>query len=246
MTATETQIDDLFGASEEVSESTTSYLRADRTARSIPTIGIRGGKQVYGYRDVLNEAHRLGLRQFRQNHDPIVKFDNGGQIVAAVCSVTAVFDDGSEWQGVGDATVNNVAMAKEHLVRMADTRAKARALGDALNLDANFGEEFGGDDEHDSAPSSNAPRPTSRSKSNAPRQRSQTGSDESIEPYIEQIREAFPSGPPYHCESPGCTKTLVDSGDGSGTRGNASAEWKAAKSLQQTGRVLCWDHQKEA
>ena len=76
---------------------------------------------------------------------------------SAYCIVTAKFVRDGEtiiFEGFGSATPDNCGtMTKEHFVEMAQTRAKARALRDALNIDmcsteeladgkaGNFGEE---------------------------------------------------------------------------------------------------------
>jgi hypothetical protein len=100
---------------------------------------------VYRYRDALNYAHQNGLIGFET------------ALVIELCDVaanyyvaraTAYFADGTKFDGIGDANPENVnSKIVRHLPRMAETRAKARALGDALNLDANFADEFGGEDE---------------------------------------------------------------------------------------------------
>jgi hypothetical protein len=134
--------------------------RVRRELHQLPALSIRvGGEEhkVYRYRDVLNLAYQHGLVGFEQAA-PIqcyrVPGINGGEVVVWVSEVYAVFrdSDGTEYRyhGVGDASVENanrrVAAAGP---RLAHTRAKARALADALNLDANLREEFGGDEEDD-------------------------------------------------------------------------------------------------
>jgi hypothetical protein len=49
-----------------------------------------------------------------------------------------------------------------------------------------------------------------------------------------------PGEGPYHCAI--CNEQIKDSGDGSGGKGNASARWKAAMSIKQTGEVRCFAH----
>jgi hypothetical protein len=207
---------------EETVTFTNRPARAERAGRDIPTVKFRGDKQLYTYRDVLNEAHEHGFTGFIQLHAPIVTHDTKGIITSAVCSVMATFADGSQWHGVGDCDQDNAGnVAGAAKVRMADTRAKARALGDALNLDANFSEEMGPDAEDRPANVSNFRPSTSK-------------------PVSQSGDLPDPGEGPYHCAI--CNEQIKDSGDGSGGKGNASARWKAAMSIKQTGEVRCFAH----
>jgi hypothetical protein len=129
--------------------------RTRRENRQLPSIQIRTRgqvQQVYRYRDVLNLAYQHGLVAFEQAAPVQVVMvpsqrDPGRMIPLFISEVYAVFrnSDGSlvRFHGVGDCSYENaqpnVAAAGP---RMAHTRAKARALADALNLDANLSEEF--------------------------------------------------------------------------------------------------------
>lgn len=135
--------------------------RAQREGRSLPLVQL-GGKgrdvKVPRYRDVLDLAYRLGFVCFEQAAPVqvyLVPGVNGNEIAVWVSEVYAVFrdDDGTliRFHGVGDASVENANRGVAvHAPRLAHTRAKARALADALNLDVNVLEEFGG--EEDDAP----------------------------------------------------------------------------------------------
>ena len=62
----------------------------------------------------------------------------------AVCQATARFEDGRVFTDIGDASPENVAKhLRPHFVRMAATRASARALRRALNISACSVEELG-------------------------------------------------------------------------------------------------------
>jgi hypothetical protein len=62
----------------------------------------------------------------------------------AVCQSMARFADGRTFTDIGDASPTNVKRhLAPHFVRMAATRASARALRRALNIDAVAVEELG-------------------------------------------------------------------------------------------------------
>ena len=62
----------------------------------------------------------------------------------AVCQCPARFQDGRTFTDVGDVSPDNVAKhLRPHFVRMAATRASARALRRALNISACSVEELG-------------------------------------------------------------------------------------------------------
>ncbi len=128
--------------------------RYDRTQHNLPKTTIRAGGQetkVYRYRDVLNLAYQHGLVGFEQAAPlqcyRVPSIDGKREVVYWVAEVYAVFrePDGTlvRFHGVGDASVENANRGVAvHAPRLAHTRAKARALADALNLDANLKEEF--------------------------------------------------------------------------------------------------------
>jgi hypothetical protein len=65
----------------------------------------------------------------------------------AVCQATARFQDGRTFTDIGDASPDNVAKhLRPHFVRMAATRASARALRRALNISAAAVEELGAEE----------------------------------------------------------------------------------------------------
>ncbi|MDP9353540.1 MAG: hypothetical protein M3P51_18625, partial [Chloroflexota bacterium] len=117
----------------------------------------RQGKHFVLYAGLLEEAHEQGLKEITTTLVQLPSPDNGN---VAVC--TAVVETGKgRFTGIGDASPDNVApIMRQHIIRMAETRAKARALRDAINVGMAALEELGGDD----ADPGSAQAPTQQSR----------------------------------------------------------------------------------
>ena len=112
----------------------------------------RQGKRFVLYAGLLEEAHARGLRSIETELLQIPGSENGEVAIARAIVRT---EDG-KFTGIGDASPQNVGrMIAPHIIRMAETRAKARALRDAINVGVASIEELGDDPE----PSSYAPEP---------------------------------------------------------------------------------------
>ena len=92
---------------------------------------VVGEKQVVRYEGLLARAHEDGLRSI---HTELVQIPSKANGDAAIVRAVVVTGRGT-FEGIGDATPGNVnARVTGHLLRVAETRAKARALRDAVNI----------------------------------------------------------------------------------------------------------------
>jgi hypothetical protein len=115
----------------------------------------RQGKQYVLFQGLLDEAHSLGLKGIDTDLIQIPDESNG---YVAIVKATAEMDDERRFSGIGDASPDNVGRnIAPHIIRMAETRAKARALRDAVNVGATALEELS---DGDDAPPASPPRGT--------------------------------------------------------------------------------------
>jgi hypothetical protein len=109
----------------------------------------RNGKSFVLYAGLLDLAHERGLKAVTTTLVQIPSDLNGHM---AIVHATVETSQGT-FTGLGDAAPDNVArMMVPHLIRMAETRAKARALRDAVNVGVTALEELGDLDEPGSGP----------------------------------------------------------------------------------------------
>lgn len=103
------------------------------------------GRDYVLFAGLLDAAHRDGLRQISTTLVQIPSMTND---YTAIVFATVATSRGS-FTGLGDASPENVnRMMAKSLIRMAETRAKARALRDAINL----GEALADDPDDDGPP----------------------------------------------------------------------------------------------
>jgi len=116
----------------------------------------RSGKQYVLFAGLLDEAHGRGLRGIDTELVQVPDDSNGN---VAIVKATCEMDDGRRFSGIGDASPENVGRnIVPHLIRMAETRAKARALRDAVNVGATALEELSDGDDAPPAEDFGAPR----------------------------------------------------------------------------------------
>ena len=105
-----------------------------------------GDKEFVKYEGLLDLAHHDGLISIETEMlEPPTKANNGRCIFKATART-----ENKTFTGYGDADPANVnRMVAKHVIRMAETRAKARALRDLTNVGMTAMEELGGEDEPD-------------------------------------------------------------------------------------------------
>lgn len=102
---------------------------------------VVGSKEVILYAGLLNQAHEEGLARVRTSILQIPTEENGrlAIIKAEVETSKGLFE------AIGDASPESVGEdLAPHLIRVAETRAKARALRDAVNVGVVSFEELNG------------------------------------------------------------------------------------------------------
>jgi hypothetical protein len=112
------------------------HQRLHQRSRLTPCSHIQG-KPFVRFEGLLQLAHERGLVSLETTVVSV-------SLDMAVCQATARFQDGRTFTDIGDASPDNVAKhLRPHFVRMAATRASARALRRALNIRHCVVEELG-------------------------------------------------------------------------------------------------------
>jgi hypothetical protein len=125
----------------------------------------RDGRSFVLYAGLLDLGHERGLRGITTTLVQVPSELNG---MTAIVHAT-VETEGGTFTGLGDASPGNVTrMMAPHLIRMAETRAKARALRDAVNVGVTALEELG-DDERPEARLPESQRETQKAGASAAR-----------------------------------------------------------------------------
>ncbi|MEA4882503.1 MAG: hypothetical protein VB144_02380 [Clostridia bacterium] len=112
------------------------------------------GRDFILYGGVLQLARERGLRRITTR---IVQLPSKENSMYAVVAAEVETSDGV-FTEVGDASPENVSRSiQPHLLRMAATRAKARAMRDAVGVDMAAVEELGGSEPEDDAAIDDSP-----------------------------------------------------------------------------------------
>ena len=103
------------------------------------------GKDFVLYSGLLDLAHQHGLARLEVE---LVQHPTEANGREAICRAIATSKDGETFTDLGDANPNNCSKnIVPHLIRMASTRAKARALRDMSNIGMTALEELAGGDD---------------------------------------------------------------------------------------------------
>src|SRR5712691_9505267 len=120
-------------------------MKVDQLIRTVevhdPNGRVVGTKEVVTYQGLLQKAHEEGLTRLKTSPVQIPTDDNGRTAIAK-----AEVETGKGlFEALGDACPENVdEFLVPHLIRLAETRAKARALRDAVNVGVVSFEELDG------------------------------------------------------------------------------------------------------
>lgn len=108
----------------------------------------RNGKIFVLYAGLLDLAHERGLRDLRVELVQSPSASNSFVAIAKAIATVKFGDTFAIFEEIGDASAANTSKTiAPHIIRMAATRAKARALRDALNIGVTALEELKGDGE---------------------------------------------------------------------------------------------------
>jgi hypothetical protein len=138
-------------------------MKADQQTASSPE-----PREAIAYAELLKIAHDDGLKSIRTQLLVTPNEENGRlAIVKAVVEV-----ERGRFEGIGDADPTSVeGFLAPHLIRVAETRAKARALRDAVNVGVVSFEELDGvslDRDSSLGSGASAPRPSRPARIAAP------------------------------------------------------------------------------
>ena len=101
------------------------------------------GKEFVKYEGLLDMAHQKGLKSIQTQLVEAPLESNGNRCIMYANVSCTVDGKTNSYSGYGDADPSNVnKMVSRHIIRMAETRAKARALRDMTNIGMTAYEEI--------------------------------------------------------------------------------------------------------
>lgn len=143
------------------------------------------GKDFVTYEGLLDLAHQKGLKGMKTELIQIPSKDNNNTCIVHARAIT----ENGEFHGIGDANPSNVnGFIAQHLIRMAETRAKARALRDLTNIGMTAIEELGDEEGGKSTNTPNNNRSPSTTQTNKPKTDNLLASNAQIN-YIDKLVE---------------------------------------------------------
>ncbi len=190
---------------------------------------MRQGKQYVLFAGLLDEAHNRGLRGIDTDLVQVPTAENGN---VAVVKAVVNMEDGRTFSGIGDASPDNVGRnIVPHIIRMAETRAKARALRDAVNVGATALEELSDGDEGTAEPAGYPPPRGLQGAGKAAAPRGTDGNSQPARPRaVEDSEEPATNGRTEASQE--------TSAQGSSRRGAGGSSQKARKSQIDLLRTL--------
>jgi hypothetical protein len=148
----------------------------------------RQGKQYVLFAGLLDEAHNRGLRGIDTELVQVPTPENGNVAVVKATVEMEASEGNRTFSGIGDASPENVGRnIVPHIIRMAETRAKARALRDAVNVGATALEELS---DGDDAPPANYQPPRAVGVQGRPDSPVSTAPNGRADTELEPVREA--------------------------------------------------------
>lgn len=124
------------------------------------------GTDFVTYNGLVDLAHQMELKSITTKIIQLPTEENNNQCIVKAVATT---EDEKVFEGYGDADPTNVnSMIAKHMIRMAETRSKARALRDLTNVGMTAIEELGGDEETKPSKSTNNYNKTNTRQPNKP------------------------------------------------------------------------------
>jgi hypothetical protein len=164
------------------------------------------GKLYPLYSGILAEAHERGLQAIETQ---LIQIPNTDNDYTAIVKATVRMKDGSVFEDYGDSNPRNTnARIATALIRMASTRAKGRALRDAINVGQTMLEELPDLDDADAHEATSRAMVAAPTVAYRPEPHPRSVVAEAPSPMPAARAEANGDGK-MMCSNPACGKTLT-------------------------------------